>query len=96
MGIEFGNWTDGAPTPAPLLREERSGLSGFGGRPELHPAWRAPAAAAGPRGRPGRGLATAASAAKPGSEWGFEGQDPGWQCGSAAGRPPSAWTAPGC
>lgn len=26
--------------PDAALREPRSGLSGFGGRPSLHPAWR--------------------------------------------------------
>ena len=37
----------GVPTESyeedrPVLREMRSGLSGFGSRPRLHPAWRSP------------------------------------------------------
>src|SRR4029450_2947454 len=35
MGPDFGDWTE--------LREQRSGLPGFGGGPSLHPAWREPA-----------------------------------------------------
>ena len=35
--------TDLAPAGRSVWREERSGLSGFGGRPVLHEAWREPA-----------------------------------------------------
>ncbi len=40
MDPEFGDWTGGG---AAEIREQRSGLRGFGERPWLHPAWRTPA-----------------------------------------------------
>lgn len=36
--ITYGHGTRSAPDAT--LREPRSGFSGFGGRPSLHPAWR--------------------------------------------------------
>jgi hypothetical protein len=42
MSSDFGHWTGIFPPEARDLREQRSGLSGFGGRPALHPAWREP------------------------------------------------------
>ena len=42
MRLDFGDWSDHPASPAGQLREQRSGLSGFGARPALHPAWRAP------------------------------------------------------
>jgi hypothetical protein len=44
MGLDFGDGSDRLPVPAGQLRERRSGLTGLGARPALHPAWRAPAA----------------------------------------------------
>lgn len=42
MSTDFGVWTGIFEPEARHLREQRSGLSGFGGRPALHPAWREP------------------------------------------------------
>lgn len=42
MSIGFGDGSSGPATAARQLREQRSGLSGLGGRPALHPAWKAP------------------------------------------------------
>jgi len=42
MSTDFGAWTVIFEPEARHLREQRSGLSGFGGRPALHPAWREP------------------------------------------------------
>ena len=50
MGLDFGDWSDRLPIPAGQPREQRSGLTGLGARPALHPAWRAPSQADG--GRP--------------------------------------------
>jgi hypothetical protein len=42
MSPDFGPWTGISAPETRALREQRSGLSGFGGRPALHPAWREP------------------------------------------------------
>jgi len=42
MSNGFGDLSQDRALAAHQLREHRSGLSGFGGRPALHPAWRAP------------------------------------------------------
>ena len=42
MSIDYGDWSIDPAFPAARLREQRSGLSGFGARPALHPAWCAP------------------------------------------------------
>ena len=42
MSTDFGVWTGIFEPEARHLREQRSGLSGFGGRPALHPARREP------------------------------------------------------
>ena len=40
MGIDLVDWPAGHGDDSPASRELRSGLSGLGGRPALHPAWR--------------------------------------------------------
>ena len=40
MRFDGGDWNDHPASPAGHLREQRSGLTGFGARPALHPAWR--------------------------------------------------------
>lgn len=42
MVAQSGSWADTHEVDPRVLRESRSGLSGFGGRPVLHPAWRTP------------------------------------------------------
>jgi hypothetical protein len=54
MSIDLVDWPAGHGDDASASRELRSGLTGLGGRPALHPAWRE---AAQPRG----GLAAIAS-----------------------------------
>jgi hypothetical protein len=42
MSTDFGAWTGLFEPETRHLREQRSGLPGFGARPALHPAWREP------------------------------------------------------
>jgi hypothetical protein len=49
MSIDLVDWPAGHGDDLPGSRELRSGLSGLGGRPALHPAWREGAE---PRARP--------------------------------------------